>query len=49
MGNMSKGKDKGIEKICSSKPTWFDSRTAKRSASELFLLQSPLYRLKPAF
>ena len=28
MGNMSKGKDKGIEKICSSKPTWFDSRTA---------------------
>jgi RimJ/RimL family protein N-acetyltransferase len=29
MGNMSKGKDKGIEKICSSKPTWFDSRTAK--------------------
>ena len=29
MGNMSKGKDKGIGKICSSKPTWFDSRTAK--------------------
>jgi hypothetical protein len=29
MGNMSKGKDKGIEKICSSKPTWFDSRMAK--------------------
>ena len=29
MGNMSKGKDKGIEKICSSKPTWFDSRTAR--------------------
>ena len=31
MGNMSKGKDKGIGKICSSKPTWFDSRTAKRT------------------
>ena len=28
IGDMSKGKDEGIEKICSSKPTWFDSRTA---------------------
>jgi hypothetical protein len=30
IGDMSKGKDKGIEKICSSKPTWLDSRTAMR-------------------
>ena len=35
MGNMSKGKDKGIEKICSSKPTWFDSRTAKGRIAEV--------------
>jgi len=29
IGNMSKGKDDGIGKICPSKPTWFDSRLAK--------------------
>ncbi|MBR5880933.1 MAG: hypothetical protein IKZ16_04530, partial [Clostridia bacterium] len=29
IGNMSKGKDEGIGEICPSKPTWFDSRTAK--------------------
>ena len=38
MGNMSKGKDKGIEKICSSKPTWFDSRTAMRLSNRLVRL-----------
>jgi len=30
IGNMSKGKDAGIGEICTSKPTWFDSRSAKR-------------------
>ncbi len=29
IGNMSKGKDEGIGQICTSKPTWFDSRSAK--------------------
>ena len=28
IGNMSKGKDEGIGQICTSKPTWFDSRSA---------------------
>ena len=28
IGNMSKRKDAGIGKICPSKPTWFDSRSA---------------------
>jgi len=31
IGNMSKGKDEGIGQICPSKPTWFDSRSAKYS------------------
>jgi hypothetical protein len=31
IGDMSKGKDEGIGKICLSKPTWFDSRAAIRS------------------
>ena len=31
IGNMSKGKDAGIGEICSSKPTWFGSRSAKLS------------------
>ena len=25
---MSKGKDEGIGQVCTSKPTWFDSRSA---------------------
>ena len=29
IGDMSKGKDEGIGKICLSKPTWFDSRAAR--------------------
>ncbi|MBR2446625.1 MAG: hypothetical protein IKB28_08205 [Clostridia bacterium] len=29
IGNMSKGKDEGIGQICTSKPTWFDSRSAR--------------------
>ena len=28
IGNMSKGKDAGIGEICTSKPTWFGSRSA---------------------
>ena len=31
IGNMSKGKDEGIGQICPSKPTWFDSRSAKKN------------------
>ena len=31
IGNMSKGKDEGIGQICTSKPTWFDSRSATQS------------------
>ena len=32
IGDMSKGKDEGIGKICLSKPTWFDSRAARDNA-----------------
>ena len=32
-GSISKGRDKGIGKICTSKPTWFGSRAAKRRAT----------------
>ena len=31
-GSISKGRDKGIGKICTSKPTWFGSRAAKAKA-----------------
>ena len=31
IGNMSKGKDEGIGQICTSKPIWFDFRSAKEN------------------
>ena len=34
IGNMSKGKDEGIGQICTSKPTWLDSRSANRAKLE---------------
>ena len=33
-GGISKRKDAGMGKICTSKPTWFDSRSAKICISE---------------
>ena len=33
IGNMSKRKDAGIGEICTSKPTWFDSRSAIRKSN----------------
>ncbi|MBR2446632.1 MAG: hypothetical protein IKB28_08240 [Clostridia bacterium] len=35
IGNMSKGKDEGIGQICTSKPIWFDSRSAMRICASL--------------
>ena len=38
IGNMSKRKDAGIGEICTSKPTWFDSRSAELKRIVAFII-----------